>query len=226
MYTIIGGDGKEYGPVTADRVRAWIAAGRADLDTKGKYLGTDEWKRLGDYHDFGGSAETGAAPAAAGGVPESALAPRLTRLAAMIADMILFFICLIPFYPIVTSDSLMSWATDRDWSHFTSLPGFAPAAIIAGIAAVLLGVAQMVLLSMRGQTVGKMICRIRIVRFADGGAAGFVRAYLLRSLLVSLIAQIPVFGGIFALVDIGFIFSSGRRCLHDYIAGTVVVNAR
>jgi len=54
MYTIIGGDGHEYGPVTVGQIRAWLAAGRANLDTQAKALGTDEWKRLGDFSDFGG----------------------------------------------------------------------------------------------------------------------------------------------------------------------------
>jgi hypothetical protein len=38
MFTIIGGDGVEYGPVSADQVRAWITAGRANLETKAKTL--------------------------------------------------------------------------------------------------------------------------------------------------------------------------------------------
>lgn len=57
MYTIIGGDGKEYGPVPADQIRAWIAAGRANPDTRAKFLGTEEWRRLGDFPVFTGSAE-------------------------------------------------------------------------------------------------------------------------------------------------------------------------
>jgi hypothetical protein len=52
VYIIIGGDGKEYGPVPAGQLRAWIAAGRADLKTKAKELGTDEWKSLGDFSEF------------------------------------------------------------------------------------------------------------------------------------------------------------------------------
>lgn len=52
MFTIIGGDGKEYGPATADQLRQWITAGRANLDTKAKALGTDEWRRLGDFAEF------------------------------------------------------------------------------------------------------------------------------------------------------------------------------
>ena len=52
MFTIIGGDGKEYGPASAEQLRAWIASGRANLETKAKTLGSDEWRRLGDYAEF------------------------------------------------------------------------------------------------------------------------------------------------------------------------------
>jgi hypothetical protein len=62
MYTIIGGDGKEYGPVSADQVRAWIAGGRANLETKVKALGTDEWKRIAEIPELAGSGPVGVAP--------------------------------------------------------------------------------------------------------------------------------------------------------------------
>jgi hypothetical protein len=52
---IIGGDGKEYGPVGVEQVRAWIAGGRADLNTQAKVVGTETWTRLGDFADFGGT---------------------------------------------------------------------------------------------------------------------------------------------------------------------------
>jgi uncharacterized RDD family membrane protein YckC len=225
MYTIIGGDGKEYGPVTADQVRIWIAAGRANLETQARYLGKDDWKRLGDFQDFGGAAEAGAPPVIAGDGQDAARASRLSRLAAMLVDSFIVCLCLIPFYSVVTRDALMSWASDRDWSVFTSLPGFIPAAILAGLACAALSIVQIVLLSMWGQTIGKKLCGVRIVRFADGSQAGFVRAWLLRSLVVSIIAQIPILGPVFAVADICFIFRSDRRCLHDHIAGTVVVKA-
>jgi hypothetical protein len=64
MFTIIGGDGKEYGPVTAEQVRAWIAAGRANLETKAKALGSEEWRRLGDYSEFSGAPMPPPPPAA------------------------------------------------------------------------------------------------------------------------------------------------------------------
>jgi len=75
MYTIIGGDGKEYGPESADQIRRWIADGRANLATRAKAAGTDVWKRLDEFPEFvpGHSevrmpafdAEAGVAPAAA-----------------------------------------------------------------------------------------------------------------------------------------------------------------
>ncbi len=52
MYTIIGGDGQEYGPVPTDQIKAWIAGGRANLDTRAKALGTEEWKPLGEFPAF------------------------------------------------------------------------------------------------------------------------------------------------------------------------------
>lgn len=55
MFTIIGGDGKEYGPVTVEQVQAWIAGGRANLDTQAKRIGEESWKRLGDFPEFSGA---------------------------------------------------------------------------------------------------------------------------------------------------------------------------
>jgi len=52
MFTIIGGDGKEYGPVTLQQVKNWIADGRANLDTKAKRIGDEEWQKLGDFPEI------------------------------------------------------------------------------------------------------------------------------------------------------------------------------
>ena len=52
MFTIIGADGKEYGPVSLDQLNAWIAAGRANLQTKAKRDGENDWKTLGEFAEF------------------------------------------------------------------------------------------------------------------------------------------------------------------------------
>jgi hypothetical protein len=54
MYTIIGGDGKEYGPVAAGQIRAWMAGGRANIETKVKAEGSDEWKTVADFPELTG----------------------------------------------------------------------------------------------------------------------------------------------------------------------------
>lgn len=43
MYKIIGADGKEYGPISADVVKKWIAEGRANAQTKVLPEGATEW---------------------------------------------------------------------------------------------------------------------------------------------------------------------------------------
>ncbi len=80
------------------------------------------------------------------------------------------------------------------------------------------------LLATRGQTVGKKLLKIRIVR-SDGSQASFARLVGLRYLTTSILASIPFVGGIYGLVDSVLIFRESRRCLHDNIADTIVVTA-
>ncbi len=76
MFTIIGADGKEYGPVSAEKITEWIAAGRANGQTKAKRVGTDAWQTLAELSEFAaglGSAAT--PPAAAASAPAAPAAP-------------------------------------------------------------------------------------------------------------------------------------------------------
>jgi hypothetical protein len=52
MYRIIGADGREYGPITAEQLRQWIAEGRANPLTRAKAEGADQWKPLTEYVEF------------------------------------------------------------------------------------------------------------------------------------------------------------------------------
>jgi uncharacterized RDD family membrane protein YckC len=49
--------------------------------------------------------------------------------------------------------------------------------------------------------------------------------FWLRNVVNLLISTIPFVGWIYAIVDVLFIFSENKQCLHDKIAGTIVVNA-
>lgn len=66
MFTIIGADGKEYGPVTADKLREWIASGRANAQTQCRRDGETAWSTLGSLPEFASAfASQPAAPAPA-----------------------------------------------------------------------------------------------------------------------------------------------------------------
>jgi hypothetical protein len=76
MFTIIGGDGKEYGPVAVEQVKAWIAAGRANGQTKVRREGSTEWKPLAEYPEFA-SGPAGAPPPVAGPAPAGPVDPKV-----------------------------------------------------------------------------------------------------------------------------------------------------
>jgi uncharacterized RDD family membrane protein YckC len=80
------------------------------------------------------------------------------------------------------------------------------------------------LLHAHGQTLGKRVVGTRIVR-TDGARAGLPRILGLRILAPALLGAVPYAGAVFGLANILFIFREDRRCLHDHIAGTVVVAA-
>jgi hypothetical protein len=52
MYKIIGGDGQQYGPVTAEQLRQWHVEGRVNGQTKVQAEGATEWKALGEAPEF------------------------------------------------------------------------------------------------------------------------------------------------------------------------------
>jgi len=80
-------------------------------------------------------------------------------------------------------------------------------------------------LATRGQSIGKMALRIRIVDYNTGEILPLGKLVGLRLAPVWLVSLIPIIGGILALIDVLFIFGEERLCIHDRIAGTKVVVA-
>jgi uncharacterized RDD family membrane protein YckC len=77
----------------------------------------------------------------------------------------------------------------------------------------------------KGQTIGKGLLQLRIVR-KDGSPADRNHIILKRLLPVQIAAQVPVIGGLAVLVDCLCIFRGQRNTLHDDIADTKVVDLR
>lgn len=249
MFIIIGGDGKEYGPATVSQVRGWLEGGRANADTRAKRVGTEEWRRLGEFVEFGGVEV--AAPARPEGnlgadVPEpgepepQTLASPWSRLLARCADGFLEFLAAVPALVVLGPDLMKVLqaivAASRDGEF--NLEGLEttrlmPAlALFTALQLALLGI-QIFLLTSRGQSLGKILLGVRVVRADDGEKPGFLRAWLLRELpsgtIQGLLQLVPIVGFFlrFAFVTTNYlmIFREDRRCLHDFIAGTRVVRA-
>ena len=88
------------------------------------------------------------------------------------------------------------------------------------------------LLYSRGQTIGKFLTKIQIVDKTAGDLLPFLRVYVFRYLwtlpFVMLVVLIPgriddLLLNAVVLIDVLFIFGAASRCLHDYIAGSSVV---
>lgn len=74
------------------------------------------------------------------------------------------------------------------------------------------------LVARNGQTIGKRLLEIKVVR-SDGSAASLGRIFWLRNFVNWLLSVIPLYG----LVDLLFIFGERRQCIHDLLADTIVV---
>ena len=62
MYKIIGADGLEYGPVTAEQLRQWLAEGRVNMQTRVQGVGSSEWKTFADFPELAGATAAGSPP--------------------------------------------------------------------------------------------------------------------------------------------------------------------
>ncbi len=79
------------------------------------------------------------------------------------------------------------------------------------------------LLFNRGQALGKLAMKTKIVD-VNGQLPGFGKIFIIRYLIPGVFSYIPIVGFIPGMA-VFLIFGKERRCLHDYLAGTRVVDA-
>ena len=108
--------------------------------------------------------------------------------------------------------------------------GLGAARPAVGLSVVGFGVALYValnvwLLATRGQTVGKYFAGTRIVSNETGLPAELHRLLLLRMAPFAVLCAVPRVGVPLYLATVLPVFRSDRRCLHDWAAGTKVVEA-
>jgi uncharacterized RDD family membrane protein YckC len=147
------------------------------------------------------------------------LAERLRRLGASVIDGLTVLLPLTPLWVMMVPLMMKGPGSGMRPSMLLGVLIAIGTLIVLGI-----GIYNLVLLDRAGQTIGKKMMHIRIVR-TDGSRATLGRIFWLRGLVSALPGIIPVFGHVYRLADLLFIFGNARRCIHDYIADTIVVKA-
>ena len=242
MISIMGADGKSYGPVNAEQIQRWLAEGRASLQTQAQRQGEVTWLPLSEFPEFNPSLpppipsrampplpsrvssrdrseETDADESA---IPEGLLASRLHRLVASVIDTALSLFFALPGLFMLTTGILKD-PTPLEQLMQNGFPGHESSMSIIMVGMAMPAIVQIFLLGFRGQTIGKLLLQMRIVLADDDTKAGFMRAVIMRGMIPALISTLPFIGFAFTLFNVAFIFRADRRCIHDHIAGTKVV---
>jgi hypothetical protein len=94
MYKILGGDGREYGPVSVETLQQWIREGRANAQTQVQREGSVGWTALGLLSEFSQTLGTpGAPPAAPATLPTMASIPPGQQIPNYLVQAILVTLC-------------------------------------------------------------------------------------------------------------------------------------
>jgi len=151
------------------------------------------------------------------------LASRMTRLVAIMVDSILSFIWFTPAY--VANFATIAQQSRGNpamvWINLAKTGGWFYLGLLGALAVLAI---DLVLLSRNGQTIGKKLLGIKVVR-VDGSPVTLFRVFFLRYVCNTLLTLIPLFGSLYSLVDCLMIFGETRRTLHDRIADTIVIKA-
>jgi uncharacterized RDD family membrane protein YckC len=146
----------------------------------------------------------------------TAPAERATRLGAAILDGLIFGIMV--YLPIIFTAAATGAAVSANED------GGGVELVVGGLFT-LVGLIAWCWLTIRfvlrnGQTIAKKLIGIKVVR-SDGSPVSFSRIFWLRNVINAIISIIPFYG----LVEVLFIFTESRQCLHDKMADTIVVKA-
>lgn len=160
-----------------------------------------------------------------------------SRILAKLIDFVLFMLASLPlylaFYNSPNFDKFMKMAesgkTILSSSDINQLLTGIPQSTMVLTDILVLGllVAQTLLLTRRGQTIGKMVMGIRILDIKSNAIPKFTNLILLRTIVTNIIYSLSVVGLIFLIVDLVMMLSdkNNRQSLHDKMAGTYVVIA-
>jgi hypothetical protein len=156
MYKIIGADQKEYGPVSADQLRQWIAEGRVNAQTKVQAADATEWKAMAEVPEFSEVLPKAPLPTPTPVVPIRPLPaqPANSQMAVWSMVMgVLSLLCCCGWYLVAPAAIVLGAMALSQLKTHPELTGggFAMTGIILGIAAILIWAALLVLFMLSPQ---------------------------------------------------------------------------
>lgn len=153
MYKIIGTDGQQYGPVSVNQIRQWIAEGRIEHQTPVFVDGAKDWNFTGRLPEFAGLFAGGTPPPIAPLTRGAAMAGQLPRTNSFALTGMIFGIlsvtlfcccCGFPFGLLGLIFSLIGLSQIKHSPHLYEGRGLAIAGLSLSIASLVLGVAWLV----------------------------------------------------------------------------------
>lgn len=148
----------------------------------------------------------------------NAKAERVTRLVAAFLDGLIFGAMV--YLPLAIGGAMSGALSALATGRFDVMAFFGMAGLFALAGLIAWSWITIVLVKRNGQSIGKKLLGIKVVR-TDGSKASLGRIFWLRNFINALLGIIPLYG----LIDILLIFGEPRQCLHDKIADTIVVKA-
>jgi uncharacterized RDD family membrane protein YckC len=227
MQYYVGKNGQQLGPFGEEQVKARVAAGEfsaADLIWR---EGMASWEPISTVFNnpYLPSAALGASPLLAVQAGQE-LAGRGARLGAVLLNGLINLAAVLP------GGILLGIGSSGQQGDTLTTPQPMGIGLIQliGIGLMLLGgialaIYQLMLYLRTGQTIGKKLMGVRVVKFSDGTNPGFGGLVGLREIVPAVIGMVPLLGGIFSIVDACFIFRGDQRCIHDLMANTKVIRA-
>ena len=153
-------------------------------------------------------------------------ANRGTRLGAALLDGLLWTIWFMPLWvragmALASHRGAAPTAADFWRASFT---GGGVWLVVGALGVLAIAAINIVLVQRNSQSIAKKWLSIKVVR-TDGSRATLGRIFWLRNVVPGLFGLIPGLGRFWGLIDPLAIFAEPRRCIHDYIADTIVVRA-
>lgn len=140
------------------------------------------------------------------------LASRGSRLIAVFIDMVIMMVINVP----------LIWVVRTAFSWVEALSPVPHALVMGLLNLMIFGCVNAKFLIESGQTIGKKIVGIRIVDL-NNQLLSLEKLLIYRYGVWWLIIGIPFVGSSLVMLDVLFIFSPAKRCLHDVLAGSKVV---